>query len=359
MTVPRELCSMKDYIAIGVMSGSSLDGIDLARCKFRLDRGRWTYSIENARTVDYDKAMRERLRDAMEGSALDLARLNRDLGELIGSACKEMIGAAPVDLIASHGHTIFHKPDERLSTQIGCGARIAAITSTTTVCDFRTKDVALGGQGAPLVPLGEKLLFPEYSAFLNIGGICNISLHFDKILGYDICIANQALNHLAEEVGSAYDKDGATARSGFINTELLDKLSSLPLLSKLPPRSIGREWFNEEVRPLLDNKDIPLADRMHTVVVHIAKEIDLHTAGANGLPMLVTGGGAHNSFLMDELSARAENTIVVPDKLTVDYKEALIFAFLGVLRLRNEPTALASVTGAEHHSVGGAVYSAN
>lgn len=350
---------MQEYSAIGVMSGSSLDGIDLARCSFRMENGRWTYSIEDVRTVAYDAAMRDRLRDVMHGTALDLARLHRDLGEQIGTACKEMVGDVPLDLIASHGHTIFHKPEEGLSTQVGCGARIAAITATTTVCDFRTTDVALGGQGAPLVPLGEKLLFPEYSTFLNIGGICNISLHFDEILGYDLCIANQALNHLAEEAGSAYDKDGAIARSGSINIELLHKLSSLPLMSKVPPRSIGREWFNEEVRPLLDDKRIPLADRMHTVVAHIAKEIDHHTAGADGLPMLVTGGGAHNTFLMEELKAHAKNTIVVPDKLTVDYKEALIFAFLGVLRLRNEPTALASVTGAEHDSVGGAVYSAN
>lgn len=350
---------MEKHTAIGVMSGSSLDGIDLARCTFQLEEGRWSYTIEDARTVPYADAMRDRLRDVMQGSALELARLHRDLGELIGRACKEMIGGRPVDLIGSHGHTIFHKPDEGLTTQIGCGAHIAAISGTTTVCDFRTTDVALGGQGAPLVPLGEQLLFPDYQCFLNIGGICNISLHFEEILGYDICIANQALNHLAEEAGSAYDKDGAIARSGCINTELLNKLSSLPLLSKVPPRSIGREWFNEEVRPLLDDTRIPLADRMNTVVAHMAKEIDRHTSGADGLPMLVTGGGAHNTFLMEEISARAENTIIVPDKLTMDYKEALIFAFLGVLRLRNEPTALASVTGAEHDSVGGAVYSAN
>jgi len=347
---------MKDYRAIGVMSGSSLDGIDMARCNFQFEEGRWTYRIEEARTVPYDAAMRLRLRDVMHGSALDLARLHRDLGDMIGRACKEMIGNDPVELIGSHGHTIFHKPDEGLTTQIGCGARIAAITGITTVCDFRTTDMAYGGQGAPLVPLGEKLLFPEHKLFLNIGGICNISFHLKEVHGYDLCIANQALNSLAEEAGSAYDKDGEIARSGSINFELLGKLSSLSLMAKTPPRSIGREWFNEEVRPLLDDRSMPLADRMHTVVAHIAKEVDRHTAGADGTPMLVTGGGAHNIFLMERLRANTEYDLMIPDKLTVDYKEALIFAFLGVLRVRGEANTMASVTGAEHDSIGGAVY---
>jgi anhydro-N-acetylmuramic acid kinase len=345
---------------IGVMSGSSLDGLDLAWCSLEHGAGGWSFNIQEALTVPYDAAFQQRLTDAMHGTALEAARLHRDLGDLIGNACHDLLAGRTVDLIASHGHTLFHKPEEGLTTQIGCGARIAAITGTATVCDFRSKDVAMGGQGAPLVPLGERLLFPEYKFFLNIGGICNISFHFpDHVSGYDLCIANQALNFLAQEAGGSYDHEGRIARSGTINYDLLGKLSFLPLMGQPPPRSIGRDWFDDEVRPLISDQSIPLADRMCTVVAHMAKEIDHHTSGADGLPMLVTGGGAHNTFLMEQLSFHSENTFVVPEKAIVDYKEALIFALLGVLRLQGEANSLASVTGAKHDSVGGAIYLPN
>ena len=200
---------------LGVMSGSSLDGLDLALCQLEEHGGRWSFSIVDARTDPYDANFRHRLLAAMPGSALDMARLHRDLGDRIGRSCTDFLAGRTVDLIASHGHTLFHQPSEGLTVQIGCGARIAAITGRTTVCDFRTLDMALGGQGAPLVPLGEQLLFPEHKAFLNIGGICNLSLHHgDHVIGYDLCIGNQALNFLAEEAGMPYDMDGVLARSG-------------------------------------------------------------------------------------------------------------------------------------------------
>jgi anhydro-N-acetylmuramic acid kinase len=346
---------MQQYSAIGVMSGSSLDGIDLARCTFKLKEGRWAYEISEARTVPYDVGMRDRLRDVMNGSALDLARLHRDLGDLIGTACREMIGNSPADLIGSHGHTVFHKPSEGLSTQIGCGARITAATGCTTVCDFRTMDVALCGQGAPLVPLGEKLLFPDYKCFLNIGGICNIALHeADKVEGYDVCIGNQALNCLAEEAEQPFDADGAIARSGKVDEDLLARMNALSFQQEPPPRSLGREWFEAEFRPLLSTTT-SIPDRMCTVVEHIAEQIGSATGIAKG-SLFVTGGGAHNGFLMERIRALSKVPVVVPDTVTVEFKEALIFALLGVLRLRNEPTALASVTGAREDSVGGAVY---
>ncbi len=347
------------YNVIGVMSGSSLDGLDLAWCELLVDDGVWSFNIREARTVPYEPEFQARLVNAMAGSALELARLHRDLGERIGKACKELLNGQQVDLIASHGHTIFHKPEEGLTTQIGCGARIAAATGTTTVCEFRTMDVALGGQGAPLVPLGEKLLFPAHKAFLNIGGICNIALHDpERVIGYDVCIGNQALNFLANEVGRPYDTNGELARSGNVLSDLLSALNALPFHHQTPPRSLGREWFDEQVKPLIGQQGITVEDRLRTIVQHIADQFAIALASSEG-KVLLTGGGARNGFLVEILQERTSGKFVVPDLLTVDYKEALIFALLGVLRLRGEVNALASVTGAKVDSSGGSMYLTN
>lgn len=340
--------------ALGVMSGSSLDGLDLALCHFEHSPSGWSYSIEKARTVPYEADFRQRLLDAMGSSALELARLHRDLGDLIGRAALEVLHGRRVDVIGSHGHTVFHKPDEGLTTQIGCGARIAAATGTTTVCDFRTIDMALRGQGAPLVPLGERSLFAAHRSFLNIGGICNVSLHgAERVIGYDVCIGNQALNLLAEEAGAPYDQDGAFARSGQVDEQLLQQLNLLPFHLQPPPRSLGREWFEAEVRPLIADRDRPMQDRMRTLVEHIAQQVGHTLQGASGAT-LVTGGGAHNSFLMERIATYTR--IETPSRSVIDFKEALVFALLGVLRLRGQPTALSSVTGAARDNVGGAVY---
>ncbi|HRH39381.1 MAG TPA: anhydro-N-acetylmuramic acid kinase, partial [Flavobacteriales bacterium] len=360
LRLPEALDSMPSYRVIGVMSGSSLDGLDLALCELELKRGHWSFDIEKAKTVKYSAAMQHRLKKVMSGSAFDLAELDAEIGAFIGKACLSFAkGVGRVDLIASHGHTIFHQPKKRITTQIGSGAAIAAISGITTMCDFRSTDVALGGQGAPLVPLGEKLLFPEHQAFLNIGGICNISLHgSERVIGYDVCIGNQALNFLANETGKSYDRDGRMASTGAVNGALLAKLNALPFHRQKPPRSLGREWFDANVLPLIANARIPLADRMRTVVEHIAEQVGV-AAKELRAPLLVTGGGAHNSFLMDRLCAQLEFGLVIPSREVVDYKEALVFALLGVLRLRGEANALKSVTGAKKDSVGGAVYLAN
>ncbi len=355
MAVPAE----DHYTALGIMSGSSLDGLDLALCTFTLRDGRWSYVIDEARTTPYTKAFQERLVAVMAGSALDLVRLDRDLGDLIGGAARKFLAGRSVDVIASHGHTTFHKPEEGLTVQVGHGARIAALTGQPTATDFRTKDVALGGQGAPLVPLGEQALFPAHRSFLNIGGICNIALHSGgKVLGYDVCIGNQALNLLASEAGKDFDADGAMARQGQVHPSLLDRLNALPFHRRPPPRSLGREWFDEAVVPLIRNETIPLHDRLCTVVEHIAAQVALAVAEGAG-NVLVTGGGAHNGFLLERLNALGPVRFVVPEGSVVDYKEALIFAFLGVRRLRGECTALASVTGAERDSSGGSLIAAN
>ncbi|MCB9163256.1 MAG: anhydro-N-acetylmuramic acid kinase [Flavobacteriales bacterium] len=352
MAAPDEV----HYTAIGVMSGSSLDGLDLALCHFTLRGGRWSFTLDDARTIPYEPAFQQKLVAVMNGSALELARLDRDLGDLIGRAVLDFLQGRHVDLIASHGHTVFHQPVEGLTVQIGHGARIAAITGVRTITDFRTLDVALGGQGAPLVPLGEQLLFPDQRAFLNIGGICNISVHDGaRVLGYDVCIGNQALNLLAEEAGKSFDDDGALARSGQVDAALLDRLNAIPFHRQPPPRSLGREWFDAGVRALITDELITLKDRSRTVVEHIAMMVaEAIPAGIED--MLVTGGGAHNGFLMERIQALNKAHITIPRKRIVDYKEALIFAFLGVRRLRGEVTALASVTGARLEASGGSIF---
>lgn len=345
---------------IGVMSGSSLDGLDVALCHFEVRASQWNWSIKKAHTLPYSDAMREQLIGAMDASALELARLHRDLGALIGNTCRELAGSERIDLIGSHGHTVFHRPEEGLTTQIGCGARIAATSGIVTVCDLRTKDVALGGQGAPLVPLGERVLFTGHHAFLNLGGISNLSVHQgERTIGYDIGPCNMALNALANEAGQAYDKDGLIASSGAVRKDLLARLEALPFYRQPPPRSLGREWFDAHVVPLLMDTAIPLADRMRTAVEHIAMRISAELDRQGATKVLVTGGGAHNTFLIERLRALGRATVELPARSVIDMKEALVFALLGLLRLRGEVNALATVTGARADSVGGAVYLPN
>ena len=351
----------RDVRVIGAMSGSSLDGLDLACCDFGIIGEEWRFEVVATEAVSVPPALRARLLDAMEGPSLELARLHRDFGIFIGTACRDLSSrlGRPPDLIASHGHTIFHDPGEGLTAQIGCGAHIAGIAGVTTVCDFRTKDVAVGGQGAPLVPLGEQRLFSGFEAFLNLGGIANISIHRGAVTGYDVSPCNQALNLLAEETGRPYDDHGAIARSGTLDPVLLHRLNNLPFYRKAPPRSLGREWFNEHMRPLIATSHPRLPDRMRTVAEHIATQIaaQLRTSGAASV--MASGGGAHNTFLMERLRALSTASIEVPNETIVDLKEAIIFAFLGLLRRRGEVNTLRSVTGARIDSIGGAVYLPN
>lgn len=344
---------------VGVMSGSSLDGIDLALCHFAQDGMQWSFSIEKSVTIPYDVPMRGRLLHATEGSALELARLHRDIGIAIGTACRDLLQGSTADLIASHGHTIFHQPGEGLTVQVGDGARIAALAGLPTVCDFRSMDVALGGQGAPLVPFGERMLFPGHKAFVNLGGIANIAIHHGRqTIGFDICPCNQALDLLAGEAGMAYDADGALARTGEVNLELLENLNALDFYKQEPPRSLGREWFDEQVKPLITS-DFPLKDRLRTVIEHIALLIAQELDKAKVGTALFTGGGAHNGFLIERIAALGKTKPELPSRELIDYKEAVIFAFLGLMRMRGEVNTLASVTGASRDNIGGAVWLAN
>lgn len=341
---------------VGLMSGTSLDGLDICCVSFQFD-GTWHYRILKAESVDYPPALREKLASAQTLTAQEYARLHSDYGLFLGEQVRDFLqrNQLHADLVASHGQTIFHQPSVRFTAQIGSGAGIAAINGIDTVCDFRTTDVALGGQGAPLVPIGDAILFAEYDACLNLGGFSNISYAAgNKRLAYDISPVNFVLNHYAAQRGMSFDRDGNLARSGAIDDTLLARLNALPFYTQSGPKSLGREWVEAEVYPLIDSFQLPVETVLATFVEHVAMQIARHVHGGQ---VLVTGGGARNVFLLERMQAQAPKVrYIVPDALTVDFKEALIFALLGALYMAGLPNCLASVTGAAFDNIGGCLY---
>lgn len=344
---------------IGVMSGTSLDGLDITYCQFNRKDNRWQYRIVHAETIPYTPAWKKRLAGVEGLRALDLAMADADYGHFIGVQVTSFIKRYKIrpDLIASHGHTIFHRPQQAMTLQIGHGAAIAAETGLDVVCDFRTSDVALGGQGAPLVPVGDKLLFGQFTYCLNLGGFANISYeNRRRRIAYDICPANIVINRLASKAGLEFDRGGSLAAQGNLNRALLRELDRLPYYSAPPPKSLGKEWVLSEFLPLLNSCRIPLIDKLHTLSHHIAGQIAAGCGGHRKGTILVTGGGAYNHFLVDLIRMKTHHDVVIPDDPTISFKEALIFAFLGMLRISGETNALRSVTGARRDSIGGAIY---
>lgn len=356
---------MNTYHIIGLMSGTSLDGVDLAYCSFTLDKGNWIYKILNTITIEYSQEWFHRLTTLPQASALEFVALDhaygKHLGELVAGFVKQH-NLKP-DFVSSHGHTIFHQPAQQISWQLGHGAYIAAHANLPVVSDFRTLDIALGGQGAPLVPIGDKLLFNDYDFCLNLGGIANISFdRAEKRIAYDISACNLLLNTLANQLSQPYDKNGEIARSGKRNATLLNELNSPAYFSASFPKSLGKEWVDQNSLQALTNSGISVEDKLHTACHHIAFQIAeaIKTLGKTAPKprMLVTGGGAFNIFLIELLQEYLGETceIVIPEPEVVSFKEALIFAFLGVLRWRNEVNCLSSVTGAHQDNVGGSVF---
>ncbi len=349
---------MNASTGIGIMSGTSLDGTDIALCRFD-PHNPASFEILKALTVPYPQTLYERLSTCMHFSGLELARLHTELGRYYGQLVNEFLreNEASAAFIASHGHTVFHRPDEGLTLQIGSGAEIAAQTGLPVICDFRTTDVALGGQGAPLVPIGDEWLFPQYDFCLNLGGFSNISFRKNgSRVASDCGVANMALNYLARQANLEYDPEGTMAAAGSCDESLLESLDRLPFYTRPFPKSLGKEWFEQEFRPLLDASSAPLNNKLHTVCVHSARQIAALTRSISGSTMLVTGGGAFNRFLLTQLEQATQLTLVIPDKQLIAFKEALVFAFLGYLRLSGRINTLHSVTGARFSSTGGAVY---
>jgi anhydro-N-acetylmuramic acid kinase len=348
---------MNSYRVIGIMSGTSLDGVDLALCKFAFDKGRWKFKIEAARTVAYADEWKKKLSTLHLKDAHTFALTHVQYGNYLGELVRKFIGKKKikVDFVSSHGHTIFHQPEKKFTAQIGDGAALSAACGLPVVCDFRSGDVALGGQGAPLVPIGDKLLFTEYDYCLNLGGIANISFEENgKRKGFDICGCNMVLNYLTQKIGLPFDKDGKIAgRTREVFPSLFNNLINIEL-DKKEKKSLGREDIEKNIFPLLEKEKIPVEEKISTCTFVIATAIAFHIPA--GKKVLVTGGGAKNKTLIEQLKKLSGAKITVPERNILDFKEALIFAFLGVLRWRGEINILKSVTGAKRDSCGGSIY---
>ena len=346
---------MESMKILGVMSGTSLDGLDLALCKFRCSKGKWNFEVLKAETIQYNLQDKEKLRSSMGLTSAELVKLDHEYGKWIGDICNNFLirNKVSTDLIASHGHTVFHNPKESYTLQIGNGHDIAAISNLPVIYDFRSMDIALGGQGAPLVPIGDDLLFPEYAACINLGGFSNISFRSGtERIAYDICPLNIALNFLAEKIQKEYDEDGRIGRKGNMNDELFQILENIPYYSVPSPKSLGKEWFSREFKSFLD-ADLQINDIFRTVYEHLSSRIAEVLSGFAGKEVLVTGGGAHNSFLMELLRKKSGCKLILPGDLLIDFKEAIIFGFLGYLRYHNINNTLKSVTGAERDCCAG------
>lgn len=358
---------MQIYKVIGLMSGTSLDGLDLAYCHIWKKLDRWEFKILESKSISYDKETFNKLKKSIYLPADELLIFHNTYGTWLGEHAKKFIEEynLEVDFISSHGHTTHHQPARGLTFQIGSGQHLANASGQKVVCDFRTNDVALGGQGAPLVPIGDRLFFSSYDFCLNLGGISNISFEQNgKRLAYDIGLANMILNHITQKVGLAYDKDGQLARKGTLNKVLLQQLNALEFYSLSFPKSIGFEWFVEKVVPIVDDTKDSMENQLHTAIHHICEQVAIQVKQQvlkTENTLLVTGGGALNSFLIETLQEKLGSTIKVetPSKTLIEYKEALVFAFMGVLRLEQKINCLSSVTGAKRNSSSGVVFLAN
>ncbi|MFI5186502.1 MAG: anhydro-N-acetylmuramic acid kinase [Chitinophagales bacterium] len=354
------------YRVIGVMSGSSLDGLDIAFVEFQENAGRWAYDIIHAECYSYSKEWVEKLKTSVALNAKDYQLLHAEYGHFIGQQVNKFIEQNNlyyrVALICSHGHTTFHIPSKKMTAQLGDGAAIAAETALPVVCDLRALDVAFGGQGAPIVPIGEKLLLGKYDLFLNIGGIANISFNANPYMAFDICAANRVLNMLANDMGKDYDDKGLIASSGHVQIDLLERLNSLSYYKQPYPKSLSNDFGTDTVYPMIQNAGIEIHDALRTYVEHIVEQIKNAVNSqftAHHSRILVTGGGVFNSFLIQRLNEELKKInieLVIPDENLIQYKEAMIMAFMGVLRWRQESNVLSSVTGAARDSIGGALW---
>lgn len=344
----------KKYRVIGLMSGTSLDGVDLAHVVFQ-KKQQWTFQLGAYTTIPYPEKWLNRLTKLPLQSSTSIQETSEEYGRYLGELTKSFIKEhqLKVDFIASHGHTIFHQPEKGYTLQIGDGQILANSCQQTVICDFRSLDVSLGGQGAPLVPIGDQLLFSDYDYCLNLGGFSNISYQENsKRKAYDICPVNIVLNDLAQQTGHPYDKGGEMARNGSLIPSLYKQLNALNYYDQKAPKSLGKEWVEKFINPLL-NQHTNIPDLLHTFTEHAAYQIGKVLTKGN---CLLSGGGAFNTFLLERLEQHSTATLQLPPKEIINYKEAIVFAFLGVLRYRNEANCLQSVTGAKRDCSGGVVF---
>jgi anhydro-N-acetylmuramic acid kinase len=349
-----------NYNVIGVMSGTSLDGVDLAHIHFEILDNKWSFEILECETIRYESKWIDRLKNAIDSTSEELTSLNQEYTVLLGTIISNFIqkySISKLDAVCSHGHTVLHQPQNKLTLQIGNLPVIASICKKTVVCDFRIQDVLLGGQGAPLVPIGDQILFSEFNYCLNLGGFSNISFDFNnKRIAFDISPVNTVLNFYANQLHLEYDDKGAISRSGNINGSLLERLNDIDFYKKDFPKSLGFEFVKETILPLIESYSISIEDKLRTFTEHIAIQISLVLANKKG-KLLITGGGAYNDFLIERIQNYLPSIeIIIPTSKVLEFKEALIFALLGVLKLRNEINVLSSVTGSKRDHCSGFVY---
>lgn len=359
---------MMNYNILGIMSGSSLDGVDLAMVEFNSgDDEVIEWKLLATHEEAFEGTWKKRLESATRLNGLELSRLNADLGILLGEMCASFIESSGItpDYIASHGHTVFHSPEQAFTVQIGSASHIAAHSGVAVIADFRSNDMAHGGEGAPLAPIIEKYLLPGYGFYLNLGGIVNLSAHHgDQIQAWDIAPCNQLLNFLAAQKGMAYDINGAMARQGNISSNLMDELTSVIPLPLNEPYSLDNSFVTQKFIPLLNNSNISVEDQLRTVVNYISESIAtqiINTVSQSDFTptLLATGGGAHNQFMCDEIRNKLDGSkvsVLVPDADIIDFKEAAMMALCGLLRIMELPNAIATVTGADLDTINGGIY---
>lgn len=351
---------MEKMTCIGAMSGTSLDGLDLALVELKMKKPeKWDYKLLETHKVPFSGELLRRLENPRSLNGQDQALLDRELGRFIGDAVRSCIDLEKADplLIASHGHTLHHRPKRNLTFQIGYGGAIAAKTGVPVVSDFRGADIEYGGQGAPLVPIGDELLFGDYDKCLNLGGFANYSYRENgERKAADICPVNTVLNHVSQKLGEEYDRNGEMAREGNVDQDMLKALEGLTFYSSEERRSLGREWLEEHFLPLIDER-LPEKDQLRTLCEHIAIRIAERSENVPGKKNLVTGGGAFNWFLLERIQEHAPNQkLVLPNDETIDSKEAIVFALLGALRWKGMPNSLRGATGADRDVINGAVH---
>ncbi len=349
----------KEYNVIGVMSGTSLDGVDLLYVTFYRE-DKWKFKIKVSETIEYSKYWFDILKELINTKYEELKRIDIAYTKYLAKIISGFINKNEikgVDFICSHGHTALHQPENNLTLQIGNLSILANLLKHSIVCDFRVQDVELGGQGAPLVPIGDELLFSDYDFCINLGGFANISYANNGVrVAYDICPVNIVLNKYVEQLNLKYDDKGQLASEGKVNEDLLFKLNALPFYKKTFPKSLGLEWVNQQVFPLIAPFELDEKTILRTFVSHIAIQIANEINKKKDVRVLITGGGAYNTFLINEIKKRTSNKIIIPAAEIIEYKEALIFGLLGVLKHRNEINVLASVTGAKMNHSSGKVF---
>ena len=352
---------MKNYNVIGVMSGTSLDGVDIVYVKF-IQNESWSFKIINSKTYKYEDSTTEILNEISRKSIKEIKEIDVEYSKKLAKMINEFINEFSInkiDFVSSHGHTAIHDPSNLITYQMGNLSTLSSEINQKVICDFRVQDVKLGGEGAPLVPVGEKYLFHEYDSFINLGGFANISNHKgESLIAYDICPVNIVLNNLSKKIGKDFDDKGSIASSGKLIINLYEELEKLEYYQLSPPKSLGIEWVDKYIFPLINKySDYPTEDLLNTLSNHIANQISNNLKNLD--KVLVSGGGAYNDYLIHLIRSKTDSEIIIPSKNIIEFKEALIFAFLGVLRNLNINNCYSSVTGASKDHCSGKIFLLN